>query len=256
MQEALVDSRKKLTALQCYSDAAYRRGECGDLFLCQISQLKICYDKFISHHTALHQSLEQWVQQSVTLFQRCDTAYQTIFLSMYTSLERPRRANEPPPVLKPTNVPIDAECALNIIDFDPDAPFTLYNDNETLFKFPQSNLTKVRQIDARVKEIETYFEKECLVIHDHVNQVHCENYQLLEDVEAIMNDLPVNDIFDKFIMSLHHISHLHGKEKENCALYSDNLMKKMLVVAQLKDNLFRAYYYTKSQKISHVRSVF
>lgn len=256
--DALSESRRKLTSLQSYSDAAYRRGERGDVFLCQISQLKLQYDQFIAHHTALHQSIEKWVNQSIALFQRCDVAYQTIFLMTYASMERPRRVNDPSPILKPANVPIDPESALNLIDFEQAMRMTLYNDNETLYKFPPSNLTKVKNIEARLAEIETFYANECLVIDEHLSQCRQieENYQLLEDIEHLMSELPEIEVFDQFIMSLHHISHLHTKEKENCRLYADNLTAKMLVVSQLKDNLFRAFYYTKSQTISHVRSVF
>jgi hypothetical protein len=268
MYDALKRSQICLSTIQEHIDSLHYRGQCGDQLLCNIASMKEKHIDFISHHEKLHESLAQWVEESVALFPQCTLLYQKIFMQLYSLLERPRQSNESTPILKISSVPFDPQSALNITEYDTDIHISIYNDNETLFKFPPSHLYNVKNVESTLSSIEDDYKKGCQSIYTHIDKYEIltapntmqEQIVIFEKIITQSIDIKISDkldeLIDHYIQSLNIITETHQQEKTNCLVYIDNLMAKMTCVSQLKDNLLRSYHYTKTQRISQVRSIF
>lgn len=261
MHHLLSECKSALSILEQEADVLHREGKCGDFFMCQVSKLTHHFRQLVEYHQSLDTALIQWITDSMTLFTECEIVYRNIYLSVYTALDRKRyHANEQPPNLRPTGVPIDPNCALQITEHQQDTKIILYNDNESLFKFPHASPLN----QFLVEQIENYYTEFCKKIASHT-QLYLTLCQTEETLVSIMKEIYLIRLdlekrltkTEQFSNKVTTLNNLLSTRKMNCRVFTDNLMAKMTVVAQLKDNLLRTYYYTTTRnRHDRLQSIF
>jgi hypothetical protein len=224
--------------------------------------------RFARGDEAMGAELERFTESSEQTFRLCETAYTTLYLKMYLALEPPRRHSQTAK-LKASGVPIDPASALNVVQ-SATLFITLYNDNETLSKFPPSELLAVPQIEEKVEDIERYYEGKCQAVATYHQsyevllagveslalaglQVSQATYLVKECLPLFTDEETVTALavaLDQFDNAIQGTMATRREEAHNCRLYRDNVSSKFNVVARLRENMLRTYYLSRLRRPS------
>jgi len=226
--------------------------------------LKLEADLFQERNEALVREMDRFVEEFEVMCQLCRDTYTTLYLKMYTALDPPSTKSQNTK-LKASSVPIDPTSALNIVQNNVEMTIPLYNDNETLTKFPLSELSKVPQIVEKTASLESYYQAQCLTVHTYQEsyarlvsaserlslermQVSQDIYQVREHLEVFSQPsmeqavLALEVALDQLDASVGKCAKERCEEVGHCRLYRDNVSSKFNVAARLKENMLRTYY--------------
>ncbi len=242
----------------------------GVTLLDAVCHLRTACDTFETANRAVVQELERFREAAEQAFQLCHQTYCTLWLRMYAvlgddSATRQRNA---------ASVPIDPACALNLADWQP--TLTLYNDNETLFKFAPSELLQRPGVAVAVDAIEQYYDTQCDAIETFQTQytalVTRSTELRLHGLRAMQQAVRVTEVARLFgdagslltvalaqlRVTVEDIYSRRHTEAQNCHTMVTNCQAKFNCCARLKDTMLRPYYLSRSRQPGggHVAALF
>lgn len=290
-QEPLAPLYQALRECQAAVDEATRASLCAPSLAVTAARLKLECDQFAHRWRAAGRALDEFTAATETLFETCEQAYATLYLKMYQALGNgggaggggggAEGATGPAPAkLRTSGVAIEPASALNVVlsgaeemgwpggsaatITEPLIRVSLYNDNETLIKMPQSNLASgaVPQADAVVIELERFFLQHCDTLQEYY--LEYENLlslpgplsllrlRLQQTALAMRGGCAALDASGGVVAALGRLCdqtdtlYLAREQAcSDCRLMRDNASAKWLEAVRLKDNMLRAYYLTR-----------
>lgn len=269
---------KDQARVQSLADELASQSLFGATLLESICYLKMQCDKFATCDTTAVDTLQRFVATTEQMYELCKTTYCTLYLRMYALL------GKNPGQLKHSAVAIDPASALNIVQWEEQIKITLYNDNETLFKFATSELLTHEGIEEKTAALESYYNDQCATVQRYF-QSHREmlnqstllticGIQVAYQVTRVKETLkmmagedadtdddsttqPLAVALDQLTATVEEIYVKRRQQIINCQRMVDNTSAKFNCCARLKDTMLRPYYLSRAHRCGpHIKPLF
>lgn len=238
----------------------------GDSLLECVCHLKQLCDVCVRQEAAMCAALRDFATRSEQTFQLCHTTYCTLYLKMYNAMGQGGGTAE---ATKLSAVPIDPNSALNLVQWNADEMrITLYNDNETLFKFAPSELAAKEGIATLVDDMEAYYDAQCDAIEDfyeaYTALVTRADHLKLDVLRVAQQTVQVKDVLTQLPSdaktlalavalaqlraSAESASEARHQEAANCRQMVANASAKFNCCARLKDAMLRPYHLSQAHR--------
>ena len=266
--------QRELTRCQSLADELASQSLFGANLLETVCHLKVQCDVFTTRDIACDVQLQAFVTKTEEIYELCKTTYCTLYLRMYALLGKSNGR------LKNSGVAIDPCSALNIVQWEEQIKVTLYNDNETLFKFATTELLQHEDIEQKTAELELYYTEQCAAIQRYFQlhrellrhstlltlcgmQVAHQIARVKETLQMVQGDdddtalQPLSVALDQLTTTVETVYLRRRQQVINCQRMVDNCSAKFNCCARLKNTMLRPYYLSRAHCCGpHVKPLF
>lgn len=233
----------------------------------EMSLLRESHQELMEFYEKEQKELELLVEKCKEGWQHCLGVYQKIYY-MSSRLQSLPQLSEEELNNRPINIPINPNSPLNIVESE-NLSVILYNDNESLYKYDQSELTERTE---SIEMIESFYDKECkemsLLLErlsfvsetDRMSPLQHEVRERFLQKTRIISLLcsePLGEKIKLLVDSFMVVEKEWSQERFNIKPYVFNLIAKFMESSRLLDNLFRSFHLSQTRKrTTAVKSLF